>query len=219
MLAEATPARAGMETGDMTALSDVTPAQSVAAEVLRLRGVDVIPCTECGACSDVCPVRFAMDVPPAELVTRAKRGAGEELLPHSSPWTCTDCRRCSLVCPVSIDVARAMEGLRLLASEKGCTPEGNSVVQFHRLFAEAVAHRGRLHELVLLWRLRRSVPSWPGRLGLVAVLLGRGKLPLRPERLRGWSEADGHTVVGGDGGGTKVAGSPSRDRNPEGEHR
>ena len=197
MPAEATPARAGMETGEMTALSDVRPAQSVAAELLRLRGVDVTPCTECGACSDVCPVRFAMDVPPAELMTRAKRGAGEELLPHSSPWTCTDCRRCSLVCPVSIDVARAMEGLRLLAHSKGRAPEGNSVVQFHRLFVEAIARRGRLHELTLLWRLRRSVPSWPDRLGLVAVLLGRGKLPLRPEPLRGWSGVEGLPAVGG----------------------
>jgi heterodisulfide reductase subunit C len=197
----------------MTAVTEVRPAQSVAAELLRLRGVDVSPCTECGACSDVCPVRFAMDVPPAELMTRAKRGGGEELLPHSSPWTCTDCRRCSLVCPVSIDVARAMEGLRVLAAEQGQAPAGNPVVEFHRLFTEAIARRGRLHELALLWRLRRSAPGWPGKLGLVAVLLGRGKLPLRPEPLPGWSGVEGLPVVGG---GTEAAGRPPVVPKPEG---
>jgi heterodisulfide reductase subunit C len=185
----------------MTRSADVNAAPSVAAELLRLRRTDVSPCTECGACSDVCPVRFAMDVPPAELMTRAKRGAGAELLAHGGPWLCTDCRRCSLVCPVSIDVARAMEGLRLLAQYKGQAPKGHPVVEFHRLFAEGVARRGRVHELALLWRLRRSLPSWPSRLGLVAVLLGRGKLPLRPEALPGWSEAEEPTAVGGDGGG------------------
>jgi heterodisulfide reductase subunit C len=216
--AEAGPARPWVETTEMTRPTDLRPAPSVAGELLRLRGTDVTPCTECGACSEVCPLRFAMDVPPAELMTRAKRGAGEELLPYGAPWVCTDCRRCSLVCPVSIDVARAMEGLRLLAQEKGRAPQGHSVVEFHRLFVEGVARRGRIHELALLWRLRRSVPSWPGRLGLVAVLLGRGKLPLRPERLRGWSEVDGRTVVGGDGGGTEVAGRPPGGPEPEGEH-
>jgi len=151
----------------------------VAEELVRLRGVDVTPCTECGACTDVCPVVSRMDVPPADLMTQAKQGAGEDLLAHASPWVCTDCRRCSEVCPVGIDVARAMEGLRLLAHATGQAPSQNTMVRFHELFLKEVAERGRLHELSLIWRLRHLIPDWRGKLAFVMLLLGKRKLPLR----------------------------------------
>ena len=158
----------------------------VAEELLRLRGVDVGPCTECGACSEVCPVVFAMDVPPAELITRLKGGAGQDFLVHVSPWLCTDCRRCSETCPVHIDVARAMEGLRLLAHETAQASAEDPVVRFHETFLDEIAQRGRLHELRLLWRFRRQVPGWRSRLGLVTMLLGKGKLSFGGGRCRRW---------------------------------
>jgi len=159
---------------------------TVAEELLRLRGVDVEPCTECGACSEVCPVVFAMDVPPAELITRLKGGAGEDVLVHVSPWLCTDCRRCSESCPLDIDVARAMEALRLLAQQTAQAPDDNPIVRFHEAFLEEIAQRGRLHELSLLWRFRHQVPGWRSRPGLIMMLLGKGKLSFRGGRCRRW---------------------------------
>lgn len=159
---------------------------NVAGELLRERDVDLSPCTECGVCTDVCPVAFAMDPPPADLVIQARKGAGRQLFTHTSPWVCTDCRRCSDACPVDIDVARAMEGLRLLAYQKGCAPADNPIVHLHELFWDEVDGRGRVHELSLLWGLRRAVPGWRKRLGLVAMLLGKGKLPLRGTAVSEW---------------------------------
>jgi len=158
----------------------------VAEGLVRLRQVDVTPCIECGACTDVCPVAFAMDEPPAELMTRAKRGEGLELLGRTSLWVCTDCRHCSEACPVGIDVARAMEGLRLLAYESGETPADNPIVRLHDVFMDEVGERGRLHELSFLWRFRHAITDWRSRLGLPAVLLARGRLPVRVSRPKSW---------------------------------
>jgi len=151
---------------------------TVAEELLRLRGVDLASCSECGACTDVCPVASRMDVPPAELMARLKGGAGQESLVYASPWVCTDCRRCSVSCPVGIDVARAMEGLRLLARETGEAPADSPIVHFHAAFMDEIAQRGRLHELSLLWRLRHRLGDRRGRLALAAVLLKKGKISL-----------------------------------------
>jgi len=166
------------------------PKLSLAGELLRLEAVDVRPCTECGACTEVCPVAFAMDAPPAELMVELKKGAGPELLNHRSPWLCTDCGRCSERCPVAIDVARAMEGLRLLAYRSGRAPAQEPVLRFHELFLDEVAQRGRLQELSLLRRFsrdRRALAPWGrGSPGFVALLLRRRKLPLRSSRPVRW---------------------------------
>ena len=182
------------------------PEPNVASELVRERGVRVSACSECGACTEVCPVAFAMDVSPADLMTQAKKGAGEALLTHTAPWVCTDCRRCSEVCPVRIDVARAMEGLRLLAYRTGCAPAGEPLVRLHQLFWDEVSRRGRVHELSLLWRLRHAVPGWRKKLALVAALLGRRKLSFRAAGVREWpgleasTEAVGSSVSQGERG-------------------
>jgi len=160
----------------------LTPAEGL----LRLRGVDVTPCTECGVCSDVCPVLSWMDVAPAELMIGAKKGAGQELLAHGSLWVCIDCRRCSESCPVGIDVARAMEGLRSLAHDTGRAPAQDPILRFHELFLREVARRGRLHGLSLMWRSRHLIRGWPRKLGLPMVLLAKGKLPFREGRPVAW---------------------------------
>ena len=164
------------QVGSSSAGAQRTLEATVAEELLRLRGVDLMSCSECGACTDVCPVASRMDVAPAELMARLKGGAGQDSLTHTSPWVCTDCRRCSVRCPAGIDVARVMEGLRLLARETGEDPTGSPVIQFHQTFMDEITQRGRLHELSLLWRLRHQTGGRRGRLALAAVLLRKGKI-------------------------------------------
>jgi len=100
---------------------------------------------------------------------------------------CTDCRRCSVSCPVGIDVARVMEGLRLLAQETGQAPAESPIVRFHRTFMDEIRRRGRLHELSLLWRLRSRTGRRRDRLALATMLLGKGKVSFRAGRPKEWS--------------------------------
>lgn len=160
-------------------------ASTLAEELYRLRRVEVSACTGCGACSEVCPVVSGMDVPPADLIVQSKEDR-PEVLAAASPWLCTDCRLCSRECPVGIDVARAVEGLRLIAYRRGSAPAQEPMVAFHQAFLEEVAQRGRLHEVSLLRRLRRRWPDRRPPWSRVAMLVGRGKLPLRAARLKGW---------------------------------
>lgn len=83
-------------------------------------------------------------------------------------------------------MARAIEGLRLIAYRRGLAPEQEPMVVFHRAFLEEVAERGRLHEVGLLRRLRARGFGGSGRWALVVMLLARGKLPLRAGRAEGW---------------------------------
>jgi len=86
------------------------------------QGLDVLSCTECGRCYDVCPTYLTgkpLTLKMVNLAIRAElrkntgallktgKGLGEDLVGGAiSPdtlWACTTCRACEEVCPVSIE--------------------------------------------------------------------------------------------------------------------
>ena len=100
----------------------------LSAEVLRndlvrrieeISGQDLLACYQCGACSAGCPVAFAMDVQPSQVIRLIQLGQVEEALESETIWFCAACQTCYARCPKGVDLSRIMEALREIALQRG----------------------------------------------------------------------------------------------------
>jgi heterodisulfide reductase subunit C len=75
-------------------------------------GEDVINCNQCGMCSGSCPLRFAMDLSPTQVIRLVQVGSIERILTSNTHWICSTCFNCYAQCPRKISVTNIMEALR-----------------------------------------------------------------------------------------------------------
>ncbi len=90
-------------------------------QVEDISGQDLLACNQCGKCSSGCPVAFALDLLPNQIMRMAQLGL-EEVLQAQTIWTCASCLTCVSRCPKGVDLPRVMEALRQIAMERGTTP-------------------------------------------------------------------------------------------------
>ena len=75
-------------------------------------GQDLMACYQCGKCAAGCPVAFAMDMLPSQVIRFAQLGLVEQLTESKTIWLCAACQTCYTRCPKGIDLSRIMEALR-----------------------------------------------------------------------------------------------------------
>ena len=75
-------------------------------------------CYQCGKCSAGCPMCFAMDLLPNQIIRLAQLGLEDDIAKANTIWICASCITCSVRCPKGVDLARVMEALRLITSRK-----------------------------------------------------------------------------------------------------
>ena len=85
----------------------------------RISGEDLKRCYQCGKCSAGCPVSFAMEVPPTQVMRYLQLGMVEEVRKANSMWICVGCLQCASRCPQGVSVAAVLEGLRQLNLRSG----------------------------------------------------------------------------------------------------
>jgi heterodisulfide reductase subunit C len=145
-------------------------------------------CYQCSMCSDGCPVAYAMDYHPNQIIHMVRLGLREKLLPSTAIWICASCETCATRCPNDIEIVRLMDVLRsesLEAALKG--PLGN-ISKFHRIFLEQIRKRGRIDEgsLLLNYELKTgdflSLDKIREEAGLGLEMFRRGKLKLPSRR-------------------------------------
>lgn len=90
-------------------------------------------CIQCGTCTGSCPVSYAMDISPRELIALFRAGDLETLLNSKAIWVCASCYSCQARCPSLIKVTDIIYALKRLAMEKGIYPP-----KFPGLFFTAV---------------------------------------------------------------------------------
>ena len=89
-----------------------------AQKVEEISGQNLFACYQCGNCTAGCPVSFAMDLGPHQVIRLSLLGLEEEVLECNTFWICASCRQCTSRCPKGLDIARIMEALRLVILRK-----------------------------------------------------------------------------------------------------
>ena len=85
----------------------------------RVSGEELKRCYQCGKCSAGCPVAFAMEIPPSQIMRFLQIGMIDDVMKANSMWVCVGCLQCYARCPQSVSVANVLEGLRQLHLRKG----------------------------------------------------------------------------------------------------
>jgi heterodisulfide reductase subunit C len=87
--------------------------------VEQLSGQNLLTCYQCGKCSAGCPLDFAMDILPNQIVRLAQIGLEEDILKSKAIWLCASCFTCISRCPKGVDLSKIMEALRHIAMKDG----------------------------------------------------------------------------------------------------
>ena len=92
-------------------------------EVAELSGENVWACYQCGNCSAGCPLSFAMDVLPSQVIRLLSLGQHEEVFRANAIWLCASCLTCMTRCPRGVDLSRINDAVRHLAMKRGKAPD------------------------------------------------------------------------------------------------
>lgn len=152
-------------------------------EVERISGEKIAKCNQCAKCTAGCPVAFAMDRPPHQIMRLVQLGMRDEALDNATIWLCVACQTCFTRCPREIDLPRVMDALHALALETGTKPKEPQIPLFHRLFLDAVRSSGRLNELPLMAKLGIITRNPFKDIWLGVKMFLRGKLGLAWQRI------------------------------------
>ncbi len=150
---------------------------------VRERGAeDPALCYQCGKCTAGCPVAYAMDYPPHQIMRGVQLGMRDTVLSSRTIWLCAACETCSTRCPQGVEPASVMDALRRIAYAEGIRSPERDVPLFHSIFLGSVRLFGRIFEAamigsynVLSGHLTKDVPMAPR-------MLLKGKLSLLPPR-------------------------------------
>jgi len=180
-----------------TPTQPMIPATSLATRLAASTAISVSACYQCKKCSAGCPLTFAMDLLPDQVIRLALLGQAERLLTCRTIWVCASCVTCTTRCPNGIDIAGVMDWLKEEALKQQAAVDQPEVAAAHRFFLDSLRRAGgRLSEMALmqrftLFKLRRGFNFQElldnAKLGLA--LFKRGRLRLgKPPAIKGKGE-------------------------------
>lgn len=169
-------------------IETITPSPINFQAIEEASGQKVSACFQCGKCSSGCPLTFAMDILPHELIHFLHYGQLDRVLRSETIWVCASCETCTTRCPNGIDIAHVMDTLRQLAiKEKISTPQ-HAVPNFHSAFLNSIKRHGRVNETEMILTYSLKEKGIAGVLKLVGYgfsMFRKGKVNPIPHRIKG----------------------------------
>lgn len=125
------------------------------------------------------------DVLPHRIVRLVQLGLLREPMSSEHIWNCTGCGTCSTRCPNEVPIAKLMDHLKsdALSDLVPLGADAAKVAKFHAIFNKAVCKYGRSYELGTLRKVK-TMREMFGQMRMGMTMLRRGKIHLRPARIR-----------------------------------
>jgi len=152
----------------------------LAEEVLLESGQNVNLCYQCSKCGAGCPVAYALDYSPVQLIHAIRLGLDDLVLNSRTIWLCASCETCTTRCPQDVEVAKVMDAAKIIAVRRGVRPALPRVSAFHRATLGNIRSHGRMYELGLIIGLKLRTREFSKDAALGIGMLRRGKLKLWP---------------------------------------
>ena len=162
----------------------IEPDPSFMKQMLEGGSPQISPCFQCLKCSSGCPLGFAMDHLPHQIIRMVQMGLKHEVLASSAIWLCASCETCVTRCPNGVELPRVMDALRQIAVREGVRPAEEEIAKFHDSFMDEIRCSGRVHEMSLIGRYKRRTRQWFQDAGLGARMFLRGRLGFLPEKVK-----------------------------------
>lgn len=153
-------------------------------------GDRILQCIQCGTCGGACPVSFAMDRTPRQIINLVRSGRVDEALRSETIWLCASCYNCTVQCPAGIKITEVMYALKVASTELGIHHSGAFGPVFTKAFVRQLESIGRISEVRLMTRAFAHKPRLFFTIGPVSYLklLRAGRLKLRTKRVRGMDQ-------------------------------
>ncbi|MFC2056502.1 4Fe-4S dicluster domain-containing protein [Chloroflexota bacterium] len=126
-------------------LRDNTFSRKITEEVKNLSR-----CYQCSMCSDGCPVAYAMDYYPNQVIHMVRLGLKDKVLQSRAIWICASCETCATRCPNEIDIVGLMDALRNESIKGDYKNTAKNIAKFHEVFIDEIRKKGRVDEAWLL---------------------------------------------------------------------
>jgi heterodisulfide reductase subunit C len=148
-------------------------------------GQKVRVCYQCGKCSAGCPVAYAMDLLPNQVMRLVQLGLKDEVLSCATLWLCASCETCATRCPREIEIVRVMDVLRQHSQAEEYTAPVREVPVFVSAFMNNLRRFGRLYEAGLVGVYNVLSGHLTKDLDKAPTMLLKHKIALMPPRVKG----------------------------------
>jgi heterodisulfide reductase subunit C len=161
-------------------------------EVIEAGGKNAQLCFSCGTCSGGCPVVYAMDYTPRQIMRMVELGIKDKIFDANTIWVCAGCHTCTVRCPRGVEISKVMAALKSIAMKQGYEAKEPSGPAWYSTFLDVLQHHGRVFEteLMLKFNLKKTKnPVEMARCLLKDLPMGiemfkKGKLLLKPDRIK-----------------------------------
>lgn len=162
-----------------------------------LEQVHIIPagerinrCIQCGTCTGSCPVSYAMDISPRELIALFRAGEMETIMKSRTIWICASCYACTTRCPSGIKITDIIYALKRTAMEKKYQSQQAQQVQIlANLFIQNLMSYGRLHEgtLIRKYYVKTNIKKLFGLIPLGRKMFQKKRIAILPKKIKAYA--------------------------------
>jgi heterodisulfide reductase subunit C len=162
--------------------------EDVFSSINREIDVNALACQSCGTCTSSCPVSFAMDYSPRQILRFIQFGFLDKVFKGNTIWVCAQCYTCQERCPRGIKLTEIIADLRRKAiKDYEEITKRNPSSKFFSIFLENLKKNGRLNEVSFFMNFQRKTNGIPGLIGYIPFgleLFKKGKVNFKTHRIQ-----------------------------------